>query len=450
MKVLGILICILAALSTTEGLLRQKRQTFSFFPFGRPGGICFNGGTSVPLLHTGGHMFCMCADGFGGKNCEIVTSATCYSGIGLYYRGTVSQSESGRKCVEWDLDTRERLMSSDVNSGRHNYCRNVNYRRGPWCYVLKNHQLVQEYCAIPRCGFEPYPSPASPSPSPSPSPTEPGTESTCGQRPGKQMKIVGGTITAIESHPWMAAIFWRSRSKQKVFRCGGSLISPCWVLTAAHCFPDGSSTKARRLSVTLGKSALNETDPTLEQTFRVEELFVHEGFDNSEGNFNNDIALLKLRARQGQCAEETQSVKTVCLPPHHQSLQSGVVCEVTGYGKENKGLWYNSQYLREAKVNLLSHDVCQEKEYYGNMITENMFCAGRPDWSQDACEGDSGGPLVCEVDNRLFLFGIVSWGDGCAKEFRPGVYTTVTNYNQWMEEKTGLSSITAGSMFPQK
>ncbi|KAF7659064.1 hypothetical protein LDENG_00003880 [Lucifuga dentata] len=154
--------------------------------------------------------------------------------------------------------------------------------------------------------------------------------------------------------------------------------------------------------------------------------------------------------KKSQCAKESRTVKTVCLPLPHQSLQPDALCEIAGYGKENFGLWYKSQYLREAQVNLLANEVCGQKDYYGSLITDNMFCAGRPDWSQDACEGDSGGPLVCELDNRLFLFGIVSWGDGCAKEFRPGVYTKVANYNQWIEEKMGLSSITAGSMIPIK
>ncbi|XP_061564643.1 urokinase-type plasminogen activator-like [Cololabis saira] len=443
-----IFMCILSALSVTKVLCkRKKRQGFStlYSFFGVSDELCLNGGTSIPSLFTGNHMFCLCPGGFSGTHCETVNRERCYEGVGLYYRGTVSKSISQRTCESWDPDTRTRFLSADLYSGRHNYCRNLDYKLQPWCYVWKDQQLVWEYCDIPHCGFVSFPA------APSPAPTQPQTELTCGQRTRReQMRIVGGTVATVESHPWVAAIFQRGRSREKVFQCGGSLISPCWVLTAAHCFPSGSQSKPRRFSVTLGKNALNDSNPSVEQTFRVERIFIHESFDNSEGNFKNDIALLKLRAREGRCAEESSSVKTVCLPPPQHNLHPGFTCEIAGYGKEKQGLWYKSQYLREAQVNLIADEVCRQKDHYGNMITENMFCAGRPDWSQDACEGDSGGPLVCEVSGRLFLFGVISWGDGCARELRPGVYTRVTNYNKWIEEKTELSSIAAGDMFPQK
>ncbi|MED6248202.1 hypothetical protein ATANTOWER_028829 [Ataeniobius toweri] len=447
----SVFLSLLVALSTAEvvrGLLRQgrRRHISIFSSTDSSDEICLNGGLSVPSLVTGEHLFCNCIDGFTGRHCEIGKGDSCYEGTGLYYRGTVSKSVSGKTCENWDLHTRRRYLSSDLHFGRHNYCRNIQYRLRPWCNVWKNHQLVREYCDIPRCHVESF------TPAPSAGPTKPQTpDLACGQRTIRnQMKIVGGTVATVESHPWVAAIFWHSKSKEKVFRCGGSLISACWIITAAHCFPEGSQASHRCFSVTLGKNALNESDPTMEQTFRVEQIFIHEGFNNSEQNYNNDIALLKLMAKHGKCVEETDWVKTVCLPPPLQSLQPGVTCEIAGYGKEKFGLWYRSQYLKKAQVNLLADNVCQQKDYYGNMVNNNMFCAARPDWSQDACEGDSGGPLVCEVDNRLFLFGIISWGDGCAMENRPGVYTKITNYNKWVEEKTNLPSITAGTMFPQK
>ncbi|KAG7235073.1 hypothetical protein INR49_003361 [Caranx melampygus] len=349
------------------------------------GGICLNGGSSVPSLSSGEHMFCLCADGFEGRRCEKVKGPQCYIGIGLSYRGSMSKSESGRTCEVWDLDTRG------------NTCHQTSMEGGTTTAGIFSTENVHGVT----CRVDLWPADQE-----------------------KQMKIVGGTVATVESHPWQI--------KGQGIPLRGQSDLCLLVLTAAHCFPDGSQTKQHRFSVTLGKNAINETDRTVEQTFRVEKIIIHEGFDNSEGNFNNDIALLKLKAKQGRCAEESRSVRTVCLPPAHQNLQPGVTCEIAGYGKEKQGLWYRSQYLREAQVNLLADELCQHSDYYGKMITDNMFCAGRPDWSQDACE----------VGNRLFQFGVISWGDGCAKEFRPGVYTRVTNYNRWIEEKTGVSSNT--------
>uniref|UniRef100_A0A4W6E9D6 trypsin n=1 Tax=Lates calcarifer TaxID=8187 RepID=A0A4W6E9D6_LATCA len=360
-----------------------------------PRGICLNGGTSVPSLTTREHMFCLCADGFEGRQCETakLLGPHCYEGVGLYYKGTVSSSKTGRTCEEWDLDTRQRYMSSDADKTYFGFAfTDVHWslKSNPECML---HQTA---------------------------------ELTCGQRTQRKlMKIVGGTVATVESHPWVAAIFWRSKSKEKVFRCGGSLISSCW--------------EVRSFTVTMAGAGEEQDDRTdcCEFAFQLKHqraplLLI----------CNCLAALMKLRANQGKCAVESDSVRTVCLPPPQQRLQPGVTCEIAGYGKEKYG-------EEKAQVNLLADDVCRHKDYYENMITDNMFCAGRPDWSQDACEGDSGGPLVCEVDNRLFQFGVISWGDGCAKEFRPGVYTRVTNYNRWIDEKTNLS-ITAGAMFPQK
>ncbi|RXN08931.1 exocyst complex component 7 isoform X6 [Labeo rohita] len=313
---------------------------------------------------------------------------------------------------------------------------NPDFSRRPWCFVrTRPRTIIREECDIPRCAKLDRGTNVSPD-----SLTVAQSGWQCGQKEERSMKVVGGDFSTVERHPWMAAVFSRS-TRAKTFTCGGSLISPCWVLTAAHCFPDGAQTNTNKLSVFLGKNAINETDVQREQEFTVSKLFIHENFDNTDGNFNNDIALLKIHGPDGRCAKESSSVKTICIPEAHQSLSAGTSCEVTGYGREQEGSWYYSQYLKEAKVNLLSHDACSSKEYYGNMITNNMLCAGTPDWSADSCKGDSGGPLVCRVRDRMFLFGVVSWGEGCARSFRPGVYAKVSNYHHWILQKTGLSSL---------
>ncbi|XP_042358402.1 plasminogen activator, urokinase a [Plectropomus leopardus] len=356
----------------------------------------------------------------------------CLSGDGSSYRGFVSESTRGRRCLNWNWFTIPSGASKGL--GDHNYCRNPDQSIMPWCRVQRGRRIVREFCSIPKC------STTSVKPPPAVD-----TELTCGERTKQRMnKIVGGSFTPIDSHPWVAALFHQRHG----FLCGGSLIAPCWVLTAAHCFPDGETTNIQRLSIYLGKTAINETDADREQSFTVEELIIHQKFN--ESNFNNDIALVKIKSRKGGCAVRSASARTVCLPPSHTQLPAGFQCSIAGFGRERYSAWYYSQYLKQAEVKLLSQTECASESYYGNLITQNMFCAGSPDWSTDACKGDSGGPLVCEMSGRMFLFGVVSWGEGCADRNKPGVYTQVTNYNKWIAAKTGLSKFTKGSMYPTK
>ncbi|KAJ3610260.1 hypothetical protein NHX12_022354 [Muraenolepis orangiensis] len=192
----------------------------------------------------------------------------CASGDGSNYRGTVSISARGHSCLHWDLFSSWKHYQSSKGLGPHNNCRNPNRSLKPWCRVRRGKGTVREFCHIRKC--EPETGPVT-TVQPEASVD---TELTCGERVERpRFKVVGGLVTPIQSHPWVSAIY-----HQRVgFLCGGSLITPCWVLTAAHCFAKINIAKLEQLSVYLGKSALNETDVKKEQKFTVEQLVLHSG-----------------------------------------------------------------------------------------------------------------------------------------------------------------------------
>ncbi|KAM9633168.1 serine protease hepsin isoform 6-T7 [Trichechus inunguis] len=163
---------------------------------------------------------------------------------------------------------------------------------------------------------------------------------------------------------------------------------------------------------------------------------------NSEEN-SNDIALVHLSSP----LPLTEYIQPVCLPAAGQALVDGKLCTVTGWGNTQ---YYGQQagVLQEARVPIISNDVCNGPDFYGNQIKPKMFCAGYPEGGIDACQGDSGGPFVCEDSisrtPRWRLCGIVSWGTGCALAQKPGVYTKVSDFREWIFQAIKTHSEASG------
>ncbi|XP_034994246.2 urokinase-type plasminogen activator isoform X2 [Zootoca vivipara] len=411
---ISVMLSVLVTDITSFHHWKKDRKLGSKAKYEHKGCTCLNGGTCVSYYLFSGMRHCLCPKGYSGDHCEIDAESRCYTDNGEDYRGTLAVNEKGERCLDWDSPSLQRWPYHDgmenamkLGLGKHNFCRNPDGRSKPWCYVRKGYRTSSTSCKIDECR----------------------KEATCGQRSfRKYFKIVGGYKAPIESQPWIATIYHTDKRGGSQFLCGGSLIDACWVLTAAHCF--GSNTpEVSKLNVILGKSELY-TDDTKEQKFNVDRVVIHEDYTLQRTDYNNDIALLRIRSSSGQCAQTSDTVKTICLPSQ-DSFPDNFQCEVSGYGRENKTDIYFARILKSTNVNLIPQSLC--KKYYKDRVTGNMFCAGDETWQTDSCKGDSGGPLVCASSDSMVLYGIVSWGDGCADKERPGVYTRVTNYLRWIE-----------------
>ncbi|KAG5831509.1 hypothetical protein ANANG_G00304450 [Anguilla anguilla] len=250
---------------------------------------------------------------------------------------------------------------------------------------------------------------------------------TCGKpQPSRVLQRVYGGMKAIPgAHPWQVSVQVRPIgslwSHQHI--CGGVLIKPCWVLTAGHCIDQQKS-----MQVVLGGVNLAKVEPS-DQTVEVEKVIVHEHYRETPAAVYNDIALLKLKGAEGHCAKETQFVKTVCLP--NSTFPDGTECTISGWGATETSN-YGSNQLLDAKVQLIPQQRCMSPDVYGPVVDSAMFCAGYLQGGVDSCQGDSGGPLVCVKDQVHYVYGLVSWGDSCARENKPGVYTRLTHFSGWI------------------
>jgi secreted trypsin-like serine protease len=153
----------------------------------------------------------------------------------------------------------------------------------------------------------------------------------------------------------------------------------------------------------------------------IEQIVVHEAYDPH--THANDIALLKLKS--------APAGKVIPLAGADTSLKPGQPLEVTGWGATSQG-GDVSRDLLKASVPYVENATCNEPASYHGKVLPGMICAGYREGGIDSCQGDSGGPLVWRTSEGPVLVGVVSFGEGCARKLKYGVYTRVSAYRVWV------------------
>ena len=133
----------------------------------------------------------------------------------------------------------------------------------------------------------------------------------------------------------------------------------------------------------------------------------------------------------------TSHVTQACVPPFGAVFKG--MATIAGWGKTDEfqstdALWnHASGRLRTADVNLLSPDKCTNPDYFGKFDARDSLCAGFPSGAKDSCTGDSGGPLMSRIGDQTYVIGVVSYGFGCGRRDRPGIYVRVARHRPWID-----------------
>ncbi|XP_003218433.3 vitamin K-dependent protein C [Anolis carolinensis] len=338
---------------------------------------------------------------FDGDMCESApcSNGVCQDGIGRYdcicnegWEGQLCQNE-----VMYD-------NCSIDNGGCEHFCNEVQGSNGKYryCSCASGYRLSGNHTSC-----------------------EPDVEFPCGrvvEKKSKIAKVIGGKAGRKGDSPWQVML---SDSTGK-FKCGGVLINPAWVLTAAHCV-----VREQRIRLKFGKYHRLKTDES-ERIIDVDKRLMHENY--SVDTSDNDIAMLHL----AHPVIVSKYIVPICLPSKNlaeqELMKEGAQTVVTGWGSRSTDTSKNySHVLHYIEIPLASRNDCVNA--MSNTVSENMLCAGIPGDIRDSCHADSGGPMVTKFRDTWFLIGLVSWGEGCGNPENFGIYTKVSSYLDWINQK---------------
>ncbi|QIE44060.1 serine protease [Pseudohalocynthiibacter aestuariivivens] len=223
-------------------------------------------------------------------------------------------------------------------------------------------------------------------------------------------------VGSVADAPWQVGIWHKGMGNHL---CGGALIAPDWVLTAANCTADDVA-PMDQIEIVAGTTDLRNGGERL----GIAEIIPHPNHDAD--NQRNNIALVRL-------ATPSTLGTPVSLPEIGSITDAGTVLSVTGWGSAKATTEGDvTRAMKRIDLPAVSTARCNEPQSYDGLVSDDMLCAGFEQGGIDACAGFGGSPAVHKQDGQVEVVGIVSWGLGCGQPDKFGVYTRVSAFTDWI------------------